>query len=79
MGHSGCGKSTVVKLLLRFYDPTKGKVLSYYVERGSVQSDVVSLSSLSALFPENEIVHTVCQLLDETYETQESLVVSIRR
>lgn len=26
VGESGCGKSTVVKLLQRFYDPTGGEV-----------------------------------------------------
>jgi ABC-type multidrug transport system fused ATPase/permease subunit len=28
VGASGCGKSTIVRLLLRFYDPTKGQVTS---------------------------------------------------
>ena len=26
VGESGCGKSTIIKLLLRFYDPTKGNI-----------------------------------------------------
>lgn len=28
VGSSGCGKSTIVQLLLRYYDPTYGKVKS---------------------------------------------------
>ena len=27
VGESGCGKSTVVSLLARFYDPTEGRIL----------------------------------------------------
>ena len=27
MGHSGCGKSTVIQLLQRFYDPQQGTIL----------------------------------------------------
>lgn len=27
MGESGCGKSTVLQLIMRFYDPSSGRVL----------------------------------------------------
>ena len=30
VGKSGCGKSTTVQLLERFYDPTAGQVVSAY-------------------------------------------------
>ena len=41
VGHSGAGKSTIINLLPRFYDPKKGKV---YIDEQNISS--VTLSSL---------------------------------
>ena len=56
VGSSGCGKSTTVQLLQRFYDPTQGSVshFNYYViklkeitENNSSEFLCVLVSSIS--------------------------------
>ncbi|XP_055382566.1 multidrug resistance protein homolog 65 [Condylostylus longicornis] len=37
VGHSGCGKSTCIQLLQRFYDPDKGRI---FIEQGNIKSDL---------------------------------------
>jgi len=32
VGHSGCGKSTCVQLLQRYYDPDEGSIVSYLTD-----------------------------------------------
>ena len=41
VGHSGAGKSTIINLLPRFYDPNEGEV---YIDKQKINN--VSLSSL---------------------------------
>ncbi|MHB8637230.1 MAG: ABC transporter ATP-binding protein [Fimbriimonadaceae bacterium] len=39
VGHSGAGKSTVINLLMRFYDPTQGTILFDDVDLRNIQLD----------------------------------------
>ena len=47
MGHSGSGKSTVVQLLMRFYDPEEGEILIN--NRNIKEFDLYSLRKLIGL------------------------------
>ncbi|HCE42523.1 MAG TPA: metal ABC transporter permease [Lentisphaeria bacterium] len=58
VGHSGSGKTTVVKLLYRFYDVTKGEIL---IDGSDVRN--VSQESLRS---EMSIVPQECVLFDDT-------------
>ena len=54
VGPSGAGKSTVFQLLMRFYDPTQGRILVDGVEIRSV--DPKALRSGMALVPQDPVI-----------------------
>lgn len=54
VGHSGAGKSTIVNLILKFYNPTKGKIML----SGKDYSDLDHLwirENISLVFQDNEL------------------------
>lgn len=54
VGGSGCGKSTIVRLLYRFYDPTSGRVLIN--GQDITQLDVDSLRKQIAVVPQDVVL-----------------------
>ncbi len=54
VGHSGAGKTTVVKLLLRFYDPDKGRILFDGVDIRQFEKSY--LRSLIGVVPQDPIL-----------------------
>ncbi|CAJ1940399.1 unnamed protein product [Sphenostylis stenocarpa] len=44
VGHSGCGKSSVISLILRFYDPTSGKVMIDVIHQIITGKDIKKLN-----------------------------------
>lgn len=54
VGGSGCGKSTIVRLLYRFYDPTEGRVLINGQDMREV--DIDSLRKQIAVVPQDAVL-----------------------
>jgi ATP-binding cassette subfamily B protein len=57
VGHSGAGKSTIVSLILKFYDPTKGEIVLNN-KPYSFLSHTFIRQNISLVFQENELFST---------------------
>ena len=57
VGHSGCGKSTCLKLLLRFYDPREGRVLFDQIDLREAQLDSL-YEQIGVVFQESFLFNT---------------------
>ena len=57
VGHSGAGKTTLINLILKFYDPTKGKILMSGTDYKDMTHQDIR-SHISLVFQENELFST---------------------
>ena len=57
VGHSGCGKSTCLKLLMRFYDPREGSVLFDGIDLREVRLDSL-YEQIGVVFQESFLFNT---------------------
>ncbi|MGI8420220.1 MAG: ABC transporter ATP-binding protein [Candidatus Levyibacteriota bacterium] len=57
VGHSGAGKSTIINLILKFYEPTGGKILLKDMDYKELDHTSVR-NNISLVFQENELFST---------------------
>lgn len=57
VGHSGAGKSTIINLLLKFYEPTSGKILLKNMDYTGLDHQFVR-DNIALVFQENELFST---------------------
>ncbi|MFL6257311.1 MAG: ABC transporter transmembrane domain-containing protein [Pyrinomonadaceae bacterium] len=57
VGHSGCGKSTCLKLLMRFYDPREGRVLFDRIDLREARLDSL-YEQIGVVFQESFLFNT---------------------
>lgn len=57
VGHSGAGKSTIINLILKFYDPTKGTIMLSDMDYKTLDHKTVR-DNISLVFQENELFST---------------------
>ena len=54
VGHSGAGKSTIINLILKFYDPTSGQILISNKDYAHLDHQVIR-HNISLVFQDNEL------------------------
>ncbi|MGH7203307.1 MAG: ABC transporter ATP-binding protein [Candidatus Levyibacteriota bacterium] len=57
VGHSGAGKSTIINLILKFYEPTGGRILMKDMDYNEMDHAFVR-NNISLVFQENELFST---------------------
>ena len=83
MGHSGCGKSSIVSLIERFYDPTDGKLLFEGCDlkdldtRWYHQSQIALVQQEPILFS-NSIRENICYGVDFSGMSEDQIQARLR-
>jgi len=83
VGHSGCGKSTIISLLERFYDPTEGEVLFSGVNIRELDPEwykqQISIVSQEPILFSGTVRENICYGLDMTKVTDAEVREACRK
>lgn len=81
VGHSGAGKSTVINLLLRFYEPSKGKILINNTDYTSFSVQDIR-NNISLVFQENELFSSTVRhnvMYGHPNATEEEVISALKK
>jgi ATP-binding cassette subfamily B protein len=79
VGHSGAGKTTIVNLLLKFYEPTKGRILLKDMDYKNLHPKFIR-SNIALVFQESELFSSTVRenVMYGTKATEEEVINALK-